>query len=121
MLDAILVGRVTVAGRPVVIASMDFRFVGGSMGSVVGEQICHGIETAVRERCPFVLISSSGGARLQEGMFSLFQMAKTVTVRQQLADAGLPFISIMAYPTSGGVQASDRQPRGCDHRREGGR
>ena len=104
--DAILIGRATITGLPVVIGVMDFRFVGGSMGSVVGEQICHGIETAVDERRPFVLVASSGGARLQEGLISLLQMAKTVAVRTKLAEAGLPFISVMTYPTSGGVQAS---------------
>jgi acetyl-CoA carboxylase carboxyl transferase subunit beta len=104
--DAIVVGRARIAGASVVIAVMDFRFIGGSMGSVVGEQICHGIETAIDDRIPFVLVSSSGGARLQEGMFSLLQMAKTVTVRARLAEEGVPFISVMTYPTSGGVQAS---------------
>jgi len=104
--DAIVLGKASIAGIPIVIAVMDFRFVGGSMGSVVGEQICRGIESAVEEECPFVLVSSSGGARLQEGLFSLLQMAKTAAVRQRLADAGLPFVSVMTYPTSGGVQAS---------------
>jgi len=104
--DAIVVGRVRIGGAPVVLGVMDFRFIGGSMGSVVGEQICHGIETAIEDRVPFVLVSSSGGARLQEGLFSLMQMAKTVAVRAKLADARLPFISVMTYPTSGGVQAS---------------
>lgn len=104
--DAILIGRATIAGFPVVIGVMDFRFIGGSMGSVVGEQICHGIETAIEDRRPFVLVSSSGGARIQEGLFSLLQMAKTVAVRAKMAEVGLPFISVMTYPTSGGVQAS---------------
>ena len=106
MSDAILTGRGTIDGAPVVIGVMDFRFVGGSMGSVMGEQICHAIETAIEQGCPMVLISSSGGARLQEGLFSLLQMAKTSAVRGRLAEAGLPFISVMTYPTSGGVQAS---------------
>ena len=104
--DAIVVGRATITAMPVILAVMDFRFIGGSMGSVMGEQICHGMETAIEERCPFILVSSSGGARLQEGLFSLLQMAKTTAVRAKLADAGLLFISIMTYPTSGGVQAS---------------
>jgi len=104
--DAILVGRAAINELPVVIGVMDFRFIGGSMGSVVGEQICHGIETAIKDGLPFLLVSSSGGARLQEGLFSLLQMAKTAAVRGKLAEAGLPFISIMTYPTSGGVQAS---------------
>jgi acetyl-CoA carboxylase carboxyl transferase subunit beta len=104
--DAIVIGRGAIAGCPVVIGVMDFRFIGGSMGAVVGEQICHGIETAIEEERPFVLVSSSGGARLQEGPFSLMQMAKTAAVRAKLAEAGLPFVSVMTYPTSGGVQAS---------------
>jgi acetyl-CoA carboxylase carboxyl transferase subunit beta len=104
--DAILFGKAAVAGFPVVIAVMDFRFVGGSMGSVVGEQICRAIETAVSLRSPFILVSSSGGARLQEGLFSLLQMAKTAAARQRLADERIPFISVMTYPTTGGVQAS---------------
>jgi acetyl-CoA carboxylase carboxyl transferase subunit beta len=104
--DAILIGRASIAGFPVVIGVMDFRFIGGSMGSVVGEQICHGMEAAIEDRRPFVLVSSSGGARVQEGLFSLLQMAKTVAVRAKMAEVGLPFISVMTYPTSGGVQAS---------------
>lgn len=104
--DAIVVGRATISGIPVILGVMDFRFIGGSMGSVVGEQICHGMETAMAEDIPFILVSSSGGARLQEGLFSLLQMAKTTAVRAKLADAGIPFFSIMTYPTSGGVQAS---------------
>jgi acetyl-CoA carboxylase carboxyl transferase subunit beta len=104
--DAILIGRASIAGFPVVIGVMDFRFIGGSMGSVVGEQICHAMETAIEDRRPFVLVSSSGGARVQEGLFSLLQMAKTVAVRAKMAEVSLPFISVMTYPTSGGVQAS---------------
>jgi len=106
LVDAIVVGAATIDGTPAVLAVMDFRFIGGSMGSVVGEQICHGIESAIERRHPFILVASSGGARLQEGLFSLLQMAKTVSVRGRLAEAGLPFVSIMTYPTSGGVQAS---------------
>lgn len=106
LLDAIVVGRGAVKGLPVVLGVMDFRFIGGSMGSVMGELICRAIETAVAERRGFVLVSSSGGARIQEGMLSLFQMAKTVAVRRRLAEARLPFVSVMTYPTSGGVQAS---------------
>lgn len=104
--DAFVVGRATVNAIPVILGVMDFRFIGGSMGSVMGEQICHGMETAMKDQCPFILVSSSGGARLQEGLFSLMQMAKTTAVRARLAERGLPFISIMTYPTSGGVQAS---------------
>ena len=104
--DAIVVGRANVNKVPVIMGVMDFRFIGGSMGSVMGEQICHGMETAIEDERPFILVSSSGGARLQEGLFSLLQMAKTTAVRAKLSDAGLPFFSIMTYPTSGGVQAS---------------
>jgi len=104
--DAIVIGKVAIGEFAAVLGVMDFRFIGGSMGSVVGEQICHGIEVAIEQQCPFILVSSSGGARLQEGLFSLLQMAKTVAVRDRLAQEGLPFVSIMTYPTSGGVQAS---------------
>ena len=104
--DAVVLGTATIDALPIVIAAMDFRFVGGSMGSVVGEQICRGIETAAEDRRPFVLVSSSGGARLQEGLFSLLQMAKTAAARQRLADEGVPVVSVMTYPTTGGVQAS---------------
>ncbi len=104
--DAIVVGRAQIERIPVILGVMDFRFIGGSMGSVMGEQICHGMEAAIKDRCAFILVSSSGGARLQEGVFSLMQMAKTTAVRAKLAEAGLPFISVMTYPTSGGVQAS---------------
>ena len=104
--DAIVLGEAAIEGIPVVIAAMDFRFVGGSMGSVVGEQICRGIEAAAESRRPFILVSSSGGARLQEGLFSLLQMAKTAAVRRRLAEESIPFVSVMTYPTTGGVQAS---------------
>ncbi|MFP4589105.1 MAG: acetyl-CoA carboxylase, carboxyltransferase subunit beta [Candidatus Bipolaricaulota bacterium] len=106
MLDSVIVGLAEVENLPVVLAAMDFRFIGGSMGSVAGEQISHGIETAVQERSPFVLVSSSGGARMQEGLLSLFQMVKTTSARQELSQAQLPFISVMTYPTTAGVEAS---------------
>ncbi len=104
--DAIIIGSVVISGIAVVIAVMDFRFIGGSMGSVMGEQICHGMEEAIRNQCPFILISSSGGARIQEGILSLMQMAKTSVVRARLSEQRLPFISVMTYPTTAGVQAS---------------
>lgn len=104
--DAIIIGSAAINGKSVIIAAMEFRFVGGSMGSVMGEQICHGMEEASRLQRPFILISSSGGARMQEGVFSLFQMAKTSAVRAKLAENKVPFISIMTYPTTGGVAAS---------------
>ncbi len=104
--DAIIIGSVVISGIAVVIGVMDFRFIGGSMGSVMGEQICHAMEEAIRNQCPFILVSSSGGARIQEGILSLMQMAKTSVVRARLSEERLPFISVMTYPTTAGVQAS---------------
>jgi acetyl-CoA carboxylase carboxyl transferase subunit beta len=104
--SAIVIAAAAVHKLPVVMGVMDFRFIGGSMGSVMGEQICHGMEQAIERRCPFILVTSSGGARIQEGLFSLLQMAKTSAVRTRLATEKLPFISVMTYPTTGGVQAS---------------
>jgi len=106
MFDAIIVGRGEIKENPLVLAVMDFRFIGGSMGSVVGEQIVSGIERAVDEELPFVLVSSSGGARMQEGLLSLMQMVKTASARDLLSEESLPFISVMTYPTTAGVQAS---------------
>ncbi|MFB6291513.1 MAG: acetyl-CoA carboxylase, carboxyltransferase subunit beta [Candidatus Bipolaricaulia bacterium] len=106
MFDAIIVGTGEIETIPLVLGVMDFRFIGGSMGSVVGEQIVSGIETSVDEDLPFALVSSSGGARMQEGLLSLFQMVKTTSARQMLSEAGLPFISVMTYPTTAGVEAS---------------
>ncbi|MFN4218326.1 MAG: acetyl-CoA carboxylase, carboxyltransferase subunit beta [Candidatus Bipolaricaulia bacterium] len=104
--NEIIVWRARIGGYPVILAVMDFRFIGGSMGSVMGEQICHGMERAAQERVPFILISATGGARMQEGILSLMQMAKTSACRKKLADARVPFISIMTYPTTAGVEAS---------------
>lgn len=106
MFDAIIVGTGEISGNSLVLAAMDFRFIGGSMGSVVGEQIASGIELATEEELPFVLVSSSGGARMQEGLLSLFQMVKTTSARDLLSEARLPFISVMTYPTTAGVEAS---------------
>jgi len=104
--SAIILASASISKIPVVIGVMEFQFIGGSMGSVMGEQICHGMEEAIERRCPFVLVSSSGGARMQEGAFALLQMVKTTAVRARLAKERLPFISVMTYPTTGGVQAS---------------
>ncbi len=104
--DAIIVGTAEVGEIPVVLSVMDFRFIGGSMGSVMGEQIAHGIRVAVAEQRPYVLISASGGARMQEGILSLMQMAKTASARKLLAEAKIPFVSVMTYPTTAGVEAS---------------
>ena len=87
-------------------AIFDFRFMGGSMGIVVGEKLVRAAEAAIRERTPFIVISSSGGARMQEGIFSLMQMAKTSAVLKRLSDEGLLYISILSNPTTGGVTAS---------------
>jgi len=85
---------------------MNFNFIGGSMGSVVGEKIAIGIDHAIKYKKPFILISKSGGARMMEAAFSLMQMAKTSAKLSQLADAGLPYISLLTDPTTGGVTAS---------------
>jgi len=104
--DAIQTASGKLMGREVVIACMDFKFIGGSMGSVVGEKIARAIDTAIKQKCPFILISKSGGARMMEGAFSLMQMAKTSAKLSLLAKAKLPYISILTDPTTGGVTAS---------------
>ena len=93
-------------GRELVVACMDFDFIGGSMGSVVGEKIARGIDYAINNRLPFMMISKSGGARMMEAAFSLMQMAKTSAKLAQLDDAGLPYIYLCTDPTTGGVTAS---------------
>lgn len=93
-------------GMKIVIACMDFGFIGGSMGSVMGEKIARGIEKSIEMNCPFIMISKSGGARMMEATFSLMQMAKTSAKLTKLADAKLPYISILTDPTTGGVTAS---------------
>ena len=93
-------------GRELVVACMDFDFIGGSMGSVVGEKIARGIDYAINNRLPFMMICKSGGARMMEAAFSLMQMAKTSAKLAQLDDAGLPYISLCTDPTTGGVTAS---------------
>ncbi len=93
-------------GSPMVVACMDFKFIGGSMGSVVGEKIARAIDYCITHKMPLVIISKSGGARMMESAFSLMQMAKTSAKLTQLADAGLPFISLLTDPTTGGVTAS---------------
>jgi acetyl-CoA carboxylase carboxyl transferase subunit beta len=85
---------------------MDFGFIGGSMGSVVGEKIARMIERAVDREAPVIIVSASGGARMQEGIFSLMQLAKTAAALQRLAEHGLPYISLLTHPTTGGVTAS---------------
>ncbi|MCD6128635.1 acetyl-CoA carboxylase, carboxyltransferase subunit beta [Candidatus Bipolaricaulota bacterium] len=104
--DAVVIGVGNIAGHRVMLAVMDFRFIGGSMGIVVGEQLAFAMERAAEERIPFVFVVASGGARVQEGVLSLLQMAKTVAARQKLAQAGVPYIAVLTYPSTGGVMAS---------------
>jgi acetyl-CoA carboxylase, carboxyl transferase, beta subunit len=104
--DAMTVGVGNVEGKGLVVACMNFNFIGGSMGSVVGEKIARGIDHAIKHKLPFMIISKSGGARMMESAFSLMQMAKTSAKLTQLAKAGLPYISYMTDPTTGGVTAS---------------
>ena len=104
--EAILMGEGAIEGRPLVIGVMDFAFLGGSMASAAGERIARGILLALEKRHPLVLLSSSGGARMFEGILSLMQMAKANALLARLSDAGVPYISIMTHPTTGGVTAS---------------
>ncbi|MBD0305510.1 MAG: acetyl-CoA carboxylase carboxyltransferase subunit beta [Nitrospiraceae bacterium] len=104
--DALVVGEAAIHGRRIVLAVFDFSFMGGSMGSVVGEKFCRAAERAQASRVPLVLVTSSGGARMQEGILSLMQMARTAAAVAKLGEAGVPFISILADPTFGGVTAS---------------
>jgi len=104
--DAVISGEAKIGGKPVSLVVMDFDFMGGSMGSVVGEKITRAIERAIEKRTPFVSVASSGGARMQEGILSLMQMAKTSAAAARLGEAGLPFISVLTDPTFGGVTAS---------------
>jgi acetyl-CoA carboxylase carboxyl transferase subunit beta len=106
LLDAMTVGAGNVGGQPIVIACMNFNFIGGSMGSVMGEKISRGIDYAIDHKMPFMIISKSGGARMMESAFSLMQMAKTSAKLTRLAKAGLPYISMCTDPTTGGVTAS---------------
>lgn len=104
--DAVRTGTAKMNGVPIVIACMDFSFIGGSMGSVVGEKISRAIDRAIKKREPLVIISSSGGARMMEAALSLMQLAKTSAKLAQLSDAGIPYISVLTDPTTGGVTAS---------------
>jgi len=106
MTEAALTGRGTIQGQPVVIAVVDFGFLGGSMGSVVGEKIALAFEDAVERKVPIVTVVGSGGARMQEGMLSLVQMAKTAAAAQRAHEHHVPYISILTHPTTGGIYAS---------------
>ncbi|NBX40373.1 MAG: acetyl-CoA carboxylase carboxyltransferase subunit beta [Gammaproteobacteria bacterium] len=104
--DALIVMAGAVEGLPVVACAFEFQFLGGSMGSVVGERFKRAVDHAIRERRPLICFSASGGARMQEALLSLLQMAKTSAALTELAAAGLPFISVLTDPTTGGVSAS---------------
>ena len=104
--DAVRTGVGKSKGKELVICCMDFAFIGGSMGAVVGEKIARGIDHAIKNKLPFLMISKSGGARMMEGAYSLMQLAKTSVKLAQLAEAGLPYISLCTEPTTGGTTAS---------------
>jgi acetyl-CoA carboxylase carboxyl transferase subunit beta len=104
--DAMVVVQGAIKTVPVVIACFEFEFMGGSMGSVVGERFIRGVKAAVEQRLPFICVTASGGARMQEGLFSLMQMAKTTAGITRLAERKLPFITLLTDPTMGGVSAS---------------
>lgn len=104
--EAVLVGTARIESRPVALGIMDFNFMGGSMGSVVGERLTLLIEYALHTRLPLIIVTASGGARMQESIFSLMQMAKTSAALAKLDEENIPFISVLTNPTSGGVTAS---------------
>lgn len=104
--EAFLAALCTVSGHPTALGILDFSFLGGSMGSVVGERFTRLAKAAIEQRRAFVVIASSGGARMQEGMFSLMQMAKTIFAASMVGEARLPYITILTHPTTGGVFAS---------------
>jgi acetyl-CoA carboxylase carboxyl transferase subunit beta len=104
--DALVVMQGSIKTVPAVVAAFEFKFMGGSMGSVVGERFVRGVQTAIDNKMAFICVSASGGARMQEGLLSLMQMAKTRAALTQLSKAGLPFVSVLTDPTMGGVSAS---------------
>jgi acetyl-CoA carboxylase carboxyl transferase subunit beta len=104
--DSLIVMQGSIKTVPAVAAAFEFKFMGGSMGSVVGERFVRGVQTAIEQKAAFICISASGGARMQEGLFSLMQMAKTSAALTELSKEGLPYISVLTDPTMGGVSAS---------------
>jgi acetyl-CoA carboxylase carboxyl transferase subunit beta len=104
--EAVITGTGRIHGIEVSLAVMDFRFCGGTLGSAAGEKITRAIELAVKKKCPCIIFSTSGGARMQEGILSLMQMAKTSAALGRLAEAKLPYVSVLTHPTTGGVSAS---------------
>lgn len=106
LFDAVRTGSGRINGTPVMMACMDFAFIGGSMGAVVGEKIARAIDASLKKKIPLIIISASGGARMMEAAISLMQLAKTSAKLAQLSDAGIPYLSILTDPTTGGVTAS---------------
>jgi acetyl-CoA carboxylase carboxyl transferase subunit beta len=104
--EAIVTGRAKIFDQPVILGVMDFRFMGGSLGSGTGEKILRAAEAALKQKVPYILFSASGGARMHEGIVSLMQMAKTCAGIARLKKAGVPYISVLTHPTTGGVSAS---------------
>lgn len=104
--EAVITGQVTINGQKAIIAIMDFNFMGGSLGSVVGEKLTRAIEKSIEYRIPIIIFTTSGGARMQEGLFSLMQMAKTSATLKRLHDEGILYITVLTDPTTGGVSAS---------------
>ncbi|MCL2381630.1 MAG: acetyl-CoA carboxylase carboxyl transferase subunit beta [Treponema sp.] len=106
MKEAVLTGTCLIEGKPVVLSLMSFKFMGGSMGSVVGEKVSRALLKGVEEKLPVIIYATSGGARMQEGIFSLLQMAKTSSAAAEMDNAGIPFFVVVCDPTTGGVTAS---------------
>jgi acetyl-CoA carboxylase carboxyl transferase subunit beta len=104
--EALVVASGRLKASPVVVSAFEFKFMGGSMGASLGEKFVQGIQAAMKTRCPYICFTASGGARMQEGLFSLMQMAKTSAALAQFSQAGLPFIVVLTDPTMGGVSAS---------------
>ena len=104
--DAFLVGSGAIEGKPAVVGVQDFGFMGGSMGMAVGTAFCQGAERALTRRCPYIVVTAAGGARMQEGILSLMQMPKATVMTRRLKEAGLPYIVVLTDPTTGGVTAS---------------
>jgi acetyl-CoA carboxylase carboxyl transferase subunit beta len=106
MKEAVITGTCTIGGRPLILGLMSFTFMGGSMGSVVGEKVARAMLKAAKDRLPLVIYTTSGGARMQEGIFSLMQMTKTASAAAEMDKAGIPFFTVLCDPTTGGVTAS---------------
>jgi len=106
MKEAVITGSCLIEGKPAILALMSFNFMGGSMGSVVGEKVCRALLKGAKEKLPVIIYATSGGARMQEGIFSLLQMAKTSSAAAELDEAGTPLFIVLCDPTTGGVTAS---------------